>query len=67
MARTCVCCSTLSVRRTGDDLHISCHKGFKIRLAGIVPSPFKGHWSAVTGTGFSILRGRCTANTDSIV
>ena len=33
MARTHVCCGTLS----GDDLHVSLHKGFKIRFAGIVP------------------------------
>ena len=37
MAKTRECCSALSLRRTGDDLHISLHKGFKIRLAGIVP------------------------------
>ena len=55
MARTRVCCSTLSVRRTGDDLHISCHKGFKIRLAGIVPSPFRVHLSAVTGAVFYVV------------
>ena len=41
MARTRLCCSTLSLRRTGDDLHVSCHKGFKIRLAGIVPVPLE--------------------------
>ena len=35
-ARTRVCCSSLSLRRTGDDL-ASLHKGFKIRLASIVP------------------------------
>ena len=27
-------CSALSLRRTVDDLHVSLHKGFKIRLAG---------------------------------
>ena len=27
----------LSLRRTEDDLRVSLHKGFKIRLAGIVP------------------------------
>ena len=27
----------LSLRRTGNDMHVSLHKGFKIRLAGIVP------------------------------
>ena len=37
MAKTRECCSALSLRRTGDDLHVSLHKGFKIRLAGIVP------------------------------
>ena len=37
MAKTHECCSALSLRRTGDDLHISLHKGFKIRLAGVVP------------------------------
>ena len=37
MAKTRECCSTLSLRRTGDDLRVSLHKGFKIRLAGIVP------------------------------
>ena len=37
MAKTHECCSALSLRRTGDDLHVSLHKGFKIRLAGIVP------------------------------
>ena len=36
MAKTRECCSALSLRRTGDDLHVSLHKGFKIRLAGIV-------------------------------
>ena len=37
MAKTRECCGALSLRRTGDDLHVSLHKGFKIRLAGIVP------------------------------
>ena len=37
MAKTRECCSALSLRRTGDDLHVSLHKSFKIRLAGIVP------------------------------
>ena len=37
MAKTRECCSTLSLRRTGDDLHVSLHKGFKIQLTGIVP------------------------------
>ena len=37
MAKTHECCGALSLRRTGDDLHVSLHKGFKIRLAGIVP------------------------------
>ena len=37
MAKTRECCSALSLRRTGDDLHVSLHKGFKIQLAGIVP------------------------------
>ena len=37
MAKTRECCSALSLRRAGDDLHVSLHKGFKIRLAGIVP------------------------------
>ena len=37
MAKTRECCSALSLRRTGDYLHVSLHKGFKIRLAGIVP------------------------------
>ena len=37
MAKTRECCSALSLRRTGDDLHVGLHKGFKIRLAGIVP------------------------------
>ena len=37
MAKTRECCSTLSLRRTGDDLHVSLHKGFKIRLTGVVP------------------------------
>ena len=37
MAKTRECCSALSLRRTGDDLHVSLHKDFKIRLAGIVP------------------------------
>ena len=36
MAKTRECCGALSLRRTGDDLHVSLHKGFKIRLAGIV-------------------------------
>ena len=29
--------SRLYIRRTGNDLHVSLHKGFKIRFAGIVP------------------------------
>ena len=37
MAKTRECCGALSLRRTGDDLHVSLHKGFKIRLADIVP------------------------------
>ena len=37
MAKTRECCCALSLRRTGNDLHVSFHKGFKIRLAGIVP------------------------------
>ena len=37
MARTRMCCSTLSLRRTGDDLHVSLHTGYKFRLPGIVP------------------------------
>ena len=37
MAKTRECCSALSLMRPGDDLHVSLHKGFKIRLAGIVP------------------------------
>ena len=37
MAKIRECCSALSLRRTGDDLHVSLHQGFKIRLAGIVP------------------------------
>ena len=37
MAKTRECCGALLLRRTGDDLHVSLHKGFKIRLAGIVP------------------------------
>ena len=37
MAKTRECCGALSLRRTGDDLHVSLHKGFKIRLAGIIP------------------------------
>ena len=37
MAKTRECCGALSLRRTGDDLHVSLHKGFKIRLAGIAP------------------------------
>ena len=37
MAKTRECCGALSLRRTGDDVHVSLHKGFKIRLAGIVP------------------------------
>ena len=37
MAKTRECCGALSLRRTGDDLHVSLHKGFKIRIAGIVP------------------------------
>ena len=37
MAKTRECCGALSLRRTGDDLHVSLHKGFKIRFAGIVP------------------------------
>ena len=37
MAKTRECCGALSLRSTGDDLHVSLHKGFKIRLAGIVP------------------------------
>ena len=37
MAKTRECCGALSLRKTGDDLHVSLHKGFKIRLAGIVP------------------------------
>ena len=37
MAKTRECCGALSLRRTGGDLHVSLHKGFKIRLAGIVP------------------------------
>ena len=53
-------CSTLSLRRTGDDLHISLHKGFKIRLAGIVPvslefSLFGAHWFTPL---YAILNGR---------
>ena len=36
MAKTRECCGALSLRRTGD-LHVSLHKGFKIRLACIVP------------------------------
>ena len=36
MARSHECCSALSLRRTGDDLHVGLHKGFKIWLAGIV-------------------------------
>ena len=48
MAKTRECCGALSLRRTGDDLHVSLHKGFKIRLAGIVPvfiefTGWKGH------------------------
>ena len=37
MEKTRECCGALSLRRTGDDLHVSLHKGFKIRLAGVVP------------------------------
>ena len=37
MAKTRESCNALSLRRTGDDLHVSFHEGFKIRLAGIVP------------------------------
>ena len=37
MAKTRECCSALSLRRTGDDLHVSLHKGFKMWLADIVP------------------------------
>ena len=37
MAKTRECCSALSLRRTGDDLHVNLHKDFKIRLSGIVP------------------------------
>ena len=60
MAKTHECCSTLSLRRTGDDLHISLHKGFKIRLAGIVPvslefSLFGAHWFTPL---YAILNGR---------
>ena len=32
MARTRVCCSTLSLRRTGDDLHVSLHKQVVLSL-----------------------------------
>ena len=37
MAKTRECCSALSLKRTGDDLHVSLHKGFKFRFACIVP------------------------------
>ena len=37
MAKTRECGSVLSLRRTGDDLHVCLHKGFKILLAGVVP------------------------------
>ena len=49
MAKTRECCSALSLRRTGDDLHVSLHKGFKIRLAGIVPVSLEitGEYSTV--------------------
>ena len=54
MAKTRECCSALSLRRTGDDLHVSLHKGFKIRLAGIVPvslefTAFNQHFYSVLG------------------
>ena len=29
--------NVLSLRRTGGDLHVSLHKGFKVRLEGIIP------------------------------
>ena len=44
VAKTRECCSALSLRRTGDDLHVGLHKGFKIRLPGIVPVFFRVHW-----------------------
>ena len=53
MAKTRECCGALSLRRTGDDLHVSLHKGFKIRLAGIVPVfiEFTGASSLAGGWG----------------
>ena len=44
MAKTRECCSALSLRRTGDDLHVSLYKGFEIWLAGIVPVSSPVHW-----------------------
>ena len=59
MAKTRECCSALSLRRTGDDLHVSLHKGFKIRLAGIVPVSleFTAHTTLESVRAASEVRG----------
>ena len=53
--KTHECCTALSLRRVWDDLHVSLHKGFKIRLAGIRSSLFGVHWEALSYVGFSPL------------
>ena len=47
VARTRVCCSALSLRRTGDDLHASLHKGFKIRLGYVTGVYFYNNFALI--------------------